>query len=91
MHSTTSVLASSLSVSYTHLDVYKRQILGSSPFLNFVIGVLSDTFSGLASALEKPGTRRYSLKVLDGSARTIAIVHLSLSIYKREIEIKDIN
>ena len=60
-------------------------ILGSSPFLNLVIGVASDTFSGLASALEYPGTRRYSLNVLDGSVRTIAILHLSLSIYENQI------
>jgi hypothetical protein len=53
---------------------------GSSPFLNFTTGVLSETFSGLASALEYPGIKRYSLKVLDGSLRTVAIFHLFHSI-----------
>jgi hypothetical protein len=53
---------------------------GSSPFLNLTTGVLSDTFSGLASIPEYPGMSRYSLKVLDGSLRTVAISHLFLYI-----------
>ena len=48
-------------------------IFGSSPFLNLVTGVLSDTFSTLQSADEYPGTSRYSLKVLDGSSKYLAI------------------
>ncbi len=45
----------------------------------------SDTFSGLASALEYPGTRRYSLNVLMVWVELIAILHSSLSIYENQI------
>ena len=31
-------------VSYTHLDVYKRQITGCAPFLDFKVGVTFWTF-----------------------------------------------
>ena len=49
-------------------------IAGSSPFLNFVTGVFSETFSTLLSADEYPGTSRYSLNVLDGSSKYFAII-----------------
>jgi len=44
-------------------------IAGSSPFLNFTSGVLSDTLAGIHSDEEYPGTKRYSLKVCDVSLK----------------------
>ena len=39
---------------------------GCSPFLNFTNGVSRSTLSGVQSLEEYPGTKRYSLKVLEG-------------------------
>ena len=53
---------------------------GYSPFLNFVTGVLSDTFSGIVSTLVYPGINKYSANVLEGSVSILAITHLFLYI-----------
>ena len=42
---------------------------GSSPFLNFTIGVFKLAFAGIHSADEYPGTNKYSLNVCDGSLK----------------------
>ena len=41
----------------------------SSPFLNFTTGVFKVTLAGMHSAGGEPGTRRYSLKVWEGSEK----------------------
>ena len=60
----------------------------STPFLNFVIGVLRLTFSTLHSFDEYPGIRRYSLNVLEGSVKICTVfppfLLLKLIIYKHK-------
>ena len=41
----------------------------SSPFLNLTNGVLKETFAGVHSEEEYPGTNRYSLNVREGSLK----------------------
>ena len=46
---------------------------GSSPRRYFTNGVFSETFAGRQSEEEKPGIKRYSLKVREGSEIKVAI------------------
>ena len=42
---------------------------GSYPFLNLTKGVFKETFAGVHSAEEYPGTNKYSENVRDGSSK----------------------
>ena len=46
-----------------------NSIADFSPLRNFTKGVFNETFAGVHSALEYPGTSRYSLNVREGSSK----------------------
>ena len=52
----------------------------SSPLRNFTIGVFRETFAGVHSLEEYPGTSRYSLNVRDGSVKKVATLSHSFSL-----------
>ena len=57
------------------------RIDGCSPILYLTTGVDKSTFSGVQSLLVKPGIKRYSLNVLDGSSINCAMLESPLYLY----------
>ena len=51
------------------IGIFKESSGSSFPFRNFTSGVFKETFAGVHSAEEYPGTIRYSLNVREGSLK----------------------